>query len=83
MKEKLFDKFMTLGILSVILDGATAFTVNCKWLINSVTNRLLHALFLVSLDSVIFVLFLYMLHITGTFPKDKFRKTITFFTIYN
>lgn len=79
VKEKLFDKLMTLGILSVILDGATAFTVNCKCLINSVTNRVLHALFLVSLDSVIFVLFLYMLHITGIFPKDKFRKTITFF----
>lgn len=37
-----------------------------------------HALFLSSLDAVIFVFFLYMLHITGAFPKKKSVQGLIF-----
>ncbi len=77
-KETLFDKLLLLGIASIILDGATAFTVNNSVMADTVFNTVLHALFLISLDSVIFVLFLYMLHISGTFPSEKSKRAIIF-----
>lgn len=74
LKETLFDELLILGIISVILDGATAFTVNNRDIVNPVLNTVLHALFLISLDTVIFGLFLYMLHVTGSYPKRKISK---------
>lgn len=74
LKETLFDELLILGIISVILDGATAFTVNNRDIVNPVLNTVLHALFLISLDTVIFGLFLYMLHVTGSYPKRKTLK---------
>ncbi len=78
-KESLFGGLLLLGIFSVALDGATAFTVNCTTMVDTVLNVVLHALFLISLDSVIFVLFLYMLYITGDFP-EKMTGRIMIFT---
>lgn len=77
-KEKLFDGLLLLGIFSVALDGATAFAVNSTTLIDTVFNVVLHALFLISLDSVIFVLFLYMLYITGAFPEKSTNRIMIF-----
>ena len=71
LKETLFDEMLVLGMISIILDGATAYTVNDPVLINTTLNTVLHALFLVSLDTEIFFLFLYMLDITGMYPKNK------------
>ncbi len=77
-KKTIFGALLGLGIISVILDGITAFTVNAPDLVGTVLNRVLHALFLISLDSVIFVLFLYMLDITGVFFKKRSGKLIIF-----
>lgn len=71
LKETLFDEMLVLGMISIILDGATAYTVNDPVLINTTLNTVLHALFLVSLDTEIFFLFLYMLDITGMYPQNK------------
>lgn len=73
-----FFRLMVLGIVSVILDGTTAYTVNHRELIPSVVNDILHGLFLLSLDLVIFALFLYMLHITGAFPKRKPHRALIY-----
>lgn len=78
LKDSLFDELLLLGITSVVLDGITAFTVNHTDIINPILNKALHTLFLISLDSVIFVLFLYMLHITGATPHQKWAKAIIF-----
>ena len=78
LKETLFDELLILGIISIILDGATALTVNTPELVNTPLNMVLHALFLISLDAEIFVLFLYMLHITGSFPAKKTAKRLIF-----
>lgn len=78
LKNPLFSKLLLLGILSVILDGATAYTVNHLDLVSTILNAALHALFLISLDSVIFALFLYTLRITGAYPKKKTDKLIVF-----
>ena len=78
LTETLFDELLLLGVISVILDGATAFTVNNLDIVHPVVNTILHALFLVSLDAVIFVLFLYMLHITETYPKGRKYQILLF-----
>ncbi len=78
IKDNVFGKLLVLGIVSVALDGITAFTVNSQRLVDTTINTVLHALFLISLDSVIFALFLYMLYITGAFPKGKIGKTVVF-----
>lgn len=71
-KKKLptfFDVLLLLGIVSVIFDGATAYMVNDPRLMHSQLNRVCHAIFLICLNSDIFVLFLYMLRVTGLYPK--------------
>lgn len=74
----LFVIILTLAIASVILDGATAYTVNHLDTVNPVLNIVLHGLFLLSLDSVIFAMCLYMLFITDTFPRTKTKKFLLF-----
>ncbi|MBO4980390.1 MAG: HD domain-containing protein [Lachnospiraceae bacterium] len=79
LKDTMFDELLLLGIVSVTLDGATAYTVNHLETVNQILNRVLHALFLAGLDAVIFVLFLYMLFITGAFPQKRVNRLIVFF----
>lgn len=76
LKETLFDELLALGIVSVLLDGATAYTVNNLDIVPPVLNKVLHILFLISIDVVIFVLFLYMLYITSSYPKSKTGKIL-------
>ncbi len=78
-KPTLFDGLLTLSILSVFFDGATAYTVNNTGMVDSTLNTVLHALFFISLDFMIFVVFLYMASITGSYPKTKIGKTAMFF----
>ena len=70
LNETLFDELLIIGIVSIILDGATAYTVNHLDTVPPLLNKILHVLFLGSLDLIIFALFLYMLHITGAFPRS-------------
>ena len=69
--EMPFYKLLLTGIISVSLDGITAFTVNNRDIVDPLVNTILHALFLISLDTVIFILFLYMLRSTGAFPQNR------------
>lgn len=81
LSETFFDELLLIGMLSVTLDGITAYTVNNLDTVNPILNMILHAMFLISLDSVIFVLFLYMLRITGSYPikfKTKCLLNIPF-----
>ncbi|MGN1416865.1 MAG: HD-GYP domain-containing protein [Oscillospiraceae bacterium] len=78
LKDTLFDELLILGIASVFFDGVTAYAINDENLIYTTFNKIFHGLFLTSLDAVIFVFFLYMLHITGAFPKKKTVKGLIF-----
>ena len=69
MLPTFFDVLLILGIISVIFDGATAYMINDPNLINTQLNRICHMIFLICLNSDIFVLFLYMLRVTGLYPK--------------
>ena len=76
LNETLFDELLIIGIVSIIFDGATAYTVNHLDTVPPLLNKILHILFLGSLDLVIFALFLYMLHITGAFPRSIKQRAV-------
>ncbi|MGN0404398.1 MAG: HD-GYP domain-containing protein [Bariatricus sp.] len=67
----LYELLMMVGFVSLILDGATAYTVNHLDTVDPTLNLILHGLFLISIDTLIFTLFLYMLAVTEGLPKDK------------
>ena len=74
----IFDGLLILGMSAVLFDGLTAHTVNNLDFINEVTNRVLHLFFLLSLDSFIFWLFVYMVSITIGLPKRKSRMLLLY-----
>lgn len=74
LRLKPFDALMAVGLLSLVLDGATAYTVNHLDTVNPAVNLALHGAFLVSLDLVVFVLFLYMLSLVRGMPKGRLKK---------
>lgn len=70
-KLSLFDGLLMLGLVCILFDGLTAYTVNHLENVDKLVNQVLHLFFLVSLDSFIFLLFMYMLSITAGFPKKR------------
>ena len=73
-----FDGLLALGILSLTLDGVTAWTVNRLDTVPAILNLVLHLLFLISLDSIVFLLFLYFLASTEGLPKRKSARFCLF-----
>ncbi|MBP1559730.1 MAG: HD domain-containing protein [Oscillospiraceae bacterium] len=78
LKESFFDELLILSIITTFFDGATAYTVNHLDTVNPVLNLILHMLFFVGLDSVIFTLFLYILRSTCAFKRWKKRKKLIY-----
>lgn len=78
LKNTFFDEIYTIGIISVILDGITAYTVNNTESVSRVINLILHGLFYISIDTVIFAMFIYMTKITDMFPRKKLYKIIIY-----
>ena len=56
----LYDGILVIGAFCLIMDGTTAYTVNHLDQVNDILNRVLHGMFLVSIDTLIFTLFLYL-----------------------
>lgn len=71
LSSTLFDELLWMGIGTILLDGITAVSVNHLETVNIIVNRILHMLFLISLDMTVYVLFWYILKITGTVPRKK------------
>lgn len=69
-KFTIFDGLLLIGLTEIFLDGLTAYTVNHLESVNGVVNRVLHMLFLLSLDSFIFLIFIYMISITTGIPRN-------------
>ena len=74
LSSSMFDELLILGITNVLLDGATAITVNYLDIVPVFVNRILHMLFLISIDTVIYVLFGYMLKVAGSIPKNIYKR---------
>ncbi len=77
-KFKQFDLIIVVSLFSIICDGITAITVNHLNEVDILINKFLHLLFLISLDSVIFLMFIYMLYTTDLFPKRNKTKLLVF-----
>ena len=78
LSKTLFDELLFFGIGSVFFDAVTAYLVNQPQWIDTVLNRVMHLFFLIALDSQIFVLCLYMIWVTGAYPKSKRGRWILF-----
>lgn len=66
-----FDILLVFSIVCILLDGSTAYFVNHQEQISRSLNLFLHILFLLSLDAIIFMLYVYMVSITAGLPKKK------------
>lgn len=78
LKDSLFDELLTVGIICIVFDGLTAYTVNHLDTVNETLNRILHMGYLLSIDTVVFSLFLYMLNSAGSLPKTMRMKVLTY-----
>lgn len=70
-KEPVFELLLITGILSIVFDGATAYTVNYLDKVPGLVNAVLHACFLCGLDTRHLLIFLYMYDITRGVPKAE------------
>lgn len=68
-KMTMFDVVLIVSSVSLIFDGMTAYTVNSLESVPGWFNMLAHLMFLLSIDSVIFVFYIYMLVMTESFPQ--------------
>lgn len=69
-KEWIFELLLIMGMISIALDGITAYTVNHLDVISVIVNGILHACFLCSLDAMVFLIFMYILDITRGIPQS-------------
>jgi len=79
LSSSIFDELMILGMVTIALDGITAVTVNHLDVVNITLNRVLHMLFLLCLDTVVYMMFGYMVRMTGTIPKRKSGRFLLHF----
>lgn len=74
----IYDGLLVMGILCIGLDIATVYMVNHVDEVNETLNMICHMFFLLSIDSFIFILFIYMMSITELLP----RKTSSRIPLY-
>jgi len=67
-----FDFLMAFASASIVFDGATAWTVNHLDVVPPILNLILHLIFFLLMDCVLFTAVLYMLDSTKGIPKNKF-----------
>lgn len=72
-----FFYLVLMGLVCIIFDGATAYSVNHIKEVGKTCNMLLHLCFLVGLDTFIFGVYMYMLSITKGTPKSRERRILT------
>lgn len=70
-EQRIFDKLLLMGIAGILFDGLTAYTVNHLDSINPVLNDILHFCFFISMDVLVYLLFLYILSITEGMPEKR------------
>ena len=64
----LFEAILINAIVWIVFDGITAYTVNNLEIVNHTLNLILHLCFMISIDTMVFLMFLYILSITEGFP---------------
>lgn len=75
-KDYFFKLLAKSGIVSILFDGITAYTVNRFYVVPLWLNNILHMCFLLSLDTFVFVMFRYLMEVTECVPRKKRDKII-------
>ncbi|MBP3460267.1 MAG: HD domain-containing protein [Lachnospiraceae bacterium] len=70
----MYDALLLIGFVNLILDAITAYTVNHPDMVSKELNMILHGLFLISIDTLIFAMFLYMLSAAEGLPAGKRKR---------
>ena len=78
IESKWFELLLTVSVFSIIFDGLSAYTVNNLDKVPALLNIGAHIGYLIGLDALIFTMFLYMLHITDSFPKHWWSKLLLY-----
>ena len=82
LKQKIrghwFERILAVATISIIFDGFSAYTVNHLEEVPAALNIFAHVGYHIGLDTIIFTIFLYMLHITDAYPKHWWSKTIMY-----
>jgi len=78
LNSSIFDEMLIVSTLCIVFDAITAVTVNNLETVNVVWNRIFHLLFLIGIDTVIYMMFGYMLSITGAFPAKKRSRLLLY-----
>ena len=76
LRKSIYDEILYLALISIGLDGITAVTVNYLDVVNLWVNRILHMCFLLSLDTVIFMMFGYILKTSYSYKISKAKKAL-------
>ena len=63
LSSSIFDELMVLGIVTIVLDGITAVSVNYLDTVNITVNRILHMLFLLCLFVLVLETYLQVLQL--------------------
>ena len=69
-----FAAILVSGALSIVFDGTTAYTVNHLETVPLGLNFFLHACFYVSLDMLVYMLFLYLLNQSDWQPDSRWKQ---------
>jgi len=81
--RSLYGLILISGIFDIIFDGLTAYTVNYLDIIPRWQNLTFHLLFFISLVTVFFICFIYMLKETSFYPDKKhFGYKLIFYCPY-
>ncbi|MCI5996161.1 MAG: HD-GYP domain-containing protein [Blautia sp.] len=75
-KITLYDILLGEGIFCLLMDGITAYTVNHQEMINSTVNLILHGMFLLSIDALLFLLLLYTLDAMEGIPSEWWKRML-------
>lgn len=70
-KDSFFLLLVITGIINILFDGTTAYTVNHLEETPLKVNQLLHICFLTSIDVFVFMMFRYLLEVTGGVPESR------------
>lgn len=81
-RERMFEYLLAASTISIIFDGATAYTVNHLNEVPMVINRILHLGFLLSLDTMVFMMFWYLLSVTKGIPEKRSTRMLLRFPFY-
>ncbi|MBQ1972521.1 MAG: HD domain-containing protein [Treponema sp.] len=77
-KLSLFGAIVITAIIQLFFDGLTAYTVNNLETVKPILNLIFHLCFLISINTMVFLMYVYILDVTEKFPTKLWKKIFIF-----